>query len=375
MRSVLAPMLALVFLAGCESLPHDGPSMRQVEAGVQAADAYAIVELDYRVSQLVAANPPRPLRVLAEASSRDPIDLIGEGDVLSVTIYQAGSGPLVGGDRDSPEDATRALPRMTVDRTGSITLPFAGAVKVLGLTPAQAGAAIQAALRGRVIDPQVIVSVASNLSNSVTVVGEVRNAGRFPLQPSDDRLLDMLAAAGGSARPPADLTVTVARGEQAASTTMAALLNDPAENIRLAPQDQIRVAYKPRKFSTFGAFARASQLPIEDDALTLAGAISRIGGLDSNAAAPFVLVFRFERPAVAEALGVKAAAAPGGIPVVYRLNLREPSGYFIANTFEVRDQDLIYAPRADAAELRKFFELVTTISRVAYDISVTNVVR
>ena len=61
-----------------------------------------------------------------------------------------------------------------------------------------------------------------------------------------------------------------------------------------------------------------------------------------------------------------------GVPVVYRLNLEEASGFFTANSFIIQPDDTIYVPRATAAEVRKFFEFVQQITRVVYDISVTN---
>ncbi|MBK8840603.1 MAG: polysaccharide biosynthesis/export family protein [Hyphomonadaceae bacterium] len=39
------------------------------------------------------------------------------------------------------------MPRVAVDRDGEISMPFAGEVKVAGLTPQQAGAGIEAAER------------------------------------------------------------------------------------------------------------------------------------------------------------------------------------------------------------------------------------
>lgn len=364
--------LAVALLAGCESLPSVGPSARAV--GAAGLDpAFPVVDLDYRVSQVLAAHPPRVLTSLSAASSVAPIDLIGEGDVLAVWVYQADGGPALGqrgAQSGRADDLPGLAPNLTVEQTGTITVPFAGPVQVAGLTPQQAAEAIRRALAGTVMNPQVVVNVVSNVANSVTLVGEVRNAGRFPLSVNGDRLLDILALGGGAAGRAADVEVTVVRGSRSGATSLARVLNDPAENIRLAPRDQIRVTLKPRKFSTFGALARSSQMAIEDDTLSLAGALSRMGGLDpSRADAAAVLVFRFERLEVAEALGLTIPPAAAGVPVTYRLNLREPSGYFVANTFEVRSDDLIYVPQTGSAELRSFFDLVTSITRVAYDVT------
>jgi polysaccharide export outer membrane protein len=216
------------------------------------------------------------------------------------------------------------------------------------------------------------VILASNVANSVILFGEVRNPGRVPLSVGTDHLLDVIALSGGPTRPAADTELSVIRGGKTVITPMSAVLTNPEENIRLAPHDQIRLLYKPRKFTTFGALGRTSQAPIEDDTLTLAAALSRSGGLDNNSAnASALLLFRFERPEVARALGISSREAPGGgIPVVYRLDLHDPSGYFIASKFEMQADDLIFAPRSDTAELGKFFTLISTITQVAYNLRV-----
>jgi polysaccharide export outer membrane protein len=161
------------------------------------------------------------------------------------------------------------------------------------------------------------------------------------------------------------------RAGHQAEVSMAALLADPAQNIRLAPQDQIRVVERPRKYNVFGAFGHDAQTLIEDDTLTLAGAMSRAGGMDTYTAdAGSVLVFRFERPEVAAALGVSTPPAPKGVPVVYRLNFMKPESLFIANNFEINSDDLIYVPRSDVTELQKFFTLINTVTQIGYNVRI-----
>ena len=129
----------------------------------------------------------------------------------------------------------------------------------------------------------------------------------------------------------------------------------------------MRLIYAPRKYSTFGAFGRVSDQPIEDESITLAEAISHNGGLDTlSANATSVLLFRFERPEVAAALGVRLPPTSKGVPIIYRLNLLKPAGFFVANNFEVRPNDLIYVPRSDTTELKKFLELALIISQTSY---------
>lgn len=378
MRSVYVAA-ALLALAGCSTLPNDGPAFRSVGRGASKDGArYALVDLNYAVTQEIAAHPAAALAGLANESSRGPTDLIAEGDVLSVSVIEAGSGGLFAHSMDSaqpPGDAQQTLPRLTVDGDGDLIIPFAGAVHVAGLRPREAAEALRHALRKRAVNPQVTVSVLESRANSVAIIGEVRNAGHFLLTPHNDRLLDVLASAGGPTKPPADLAVIVGRGSGFAEVPLSQLVSDPAQNIRLAPGDQIRVVGRPRKYSTFGALLHDSLTPIEDDTLTLANALSRSGGLDTNsAAARYVFVFRFERPSVATALGLTTPPSPKGVPIVYRLNFEKPEGLFVANNFDIQPNDILYVPRSDVTELQKFFTLINSVTQIGYNVRVTSTI-
>jgi polysaccharide export outer membrane protein len=382
MRAVWA-ILLLLGLAGCAALPHDGPSARSFpKRGGKPAARYAVVDLDYAATQAIAAHPPAALAGLSGQSSAAPTDLIAEGDALSVMVIEAGAGGLFSRPMESAAtgavvggDNQKTFPRMIVDPDGDLTIPFAGAVHVAGLRPRDAADAIRRALRGRAINPQVAVTVLDSRANSVSVLGEVRTAGHFILSAHNDHLLDVLASAGGPTKPPADLLVVVSRDGVSAEAPLDVLLNDPRQNVRLAPQDQIRILNRPRKFSTFGAFLRNSQTLIEDDKLTLADAISRSGGVDTNSGnAGSVMVFRFERPEVAHALGVANPPTVKGVPIVYRLNLRQPDGVFIADSFDIEPSDLLYVPRSDITEAQKFLQILDSVTQLTYNINATSTV-
>ncbi len=375
-RSILA-LLIVAILGGCSTLPRDGPSGRAVERGAEAdADGadYTIVDLDYVAAERIKTVPARYLGSLASASSTAPVDVIGEGDQLSIAVYEP-SGALFGGGSgdDGIRAGNRSLPPVVVDRNGNVAVPFGGAVQVAGLTTTEAAGAIRRALIGRVGNPQVSVTLAENASNTVTVLGEVKQPGRAPLSVNADTLLDVIAASGGASRPVQDIQVEIRRGGQTYTAPMTAVTTEFAENVRLQRGDQINLVYTPRRFSTFGALGAVTRQDMPAGELTLAGALSMAGGLNDGAAnARSVLVFRFERPEVAQALGLTQPATPKGVPVVYRLNLEEASGFFTASSFEIQPEDIVYAPRALSAEVRKFFELVQSVSRVVYDISVTS---
>ncbi len=374
----LVASLLFATLGGCESFPHDGPSIMAVRQGAMRPEThYSLVELDPKNDAIIAETPSAAFTGLGRVDSAARIDLIGIGDGLKVTIYERGTAVLFGSGINQTGDehvAANTIPLLLVDRAGNVSLPFGGTVHVAGQTADQAARSIEASLKGKAVDPQVLVTVVQNVSNSVTLMGEVRNPGRFSLSEGDDRLLDVVALGAGATRPPGDIRVEVTRGPVTATIPLSALLRDSQQDVRLAPRDQVRLVYQRRKFSTFGALGRAAEIPMEDEKVTLAAALSRTGGLDSKSAdARSVLVFRFERPEVAAALGIATPPSPKGVPIIYLLNLRDPAGLFVADQFDIEPDDLIYVPRSNATEVREFVDLVSAVSSVAYNVRVVSV--
>lgn len=375
-RSLFTLML-LAALAGCSTLPADGPATRSLNSGptgTGVAGDYAVVELDYATVERIRAVTPVRDSSLAAAGGTAPSDVIAVGDTLSIAVFEPG-GALFGGRSASGASAAggTSLPPVVVDRNGAASVPFAGPVAVAGLTGPQAAEAVRRALVGKVGAPQVVVSIAASPSNAVTVLGEARNPGRAPLSVGADRILDVIAAAGGTARAVEDIEVAVQRDGRTFTAPLSAVTSTFGENIRLVRGDQVNLRYQPRRYSTFGALGVVSQIDMGSGPLTLGAALSRAGGLDTNTAnASAVLVFRFEQPQVATALGLTVPPTPRGVPVVYRLDLADPAGVFTAGTFPVQPDDVLYVPRAGAAEARKFFDFVQSITRVIYDVSVTS---
>ncbi len=381
LRSAAAAAL-LGLLAGCSNLPNDGPSVSDVKSGAAKVgdQRYALVDIDYRVAQTVNEHPAQPMATLGAMTSEAPTDLIQEGDSLEIGIYTPGAGPMVvGGEGTSgftvsassstKTEDSQSVPRAIVERGGTVNVPYAGEVGVVGMTPAQASEAIRRALHGKAVNPQVVVAVISSPANSVTVLGEVHNSGRYPVSANSDRILDAIAEAGGVTQPSADLLVTVQRGTATASISLADLLNDPSQNIRLAPRDQVRVTPHIRRINAFGALGKVSEVPMVDDTVSLATALSRSGGLDTQSANPTaVMVFRFERPEVAQALGVPAFAGHPDVkvPIVYRLDLKAGQGFFVASKFTMQPDDTVFVARANLAEIQKFFTLVNIATQSFY---------
>lgn len=89
--------------------------------------------------------------------------------------------------------------RFQADARGTIVLPIGGEVSLLGLTLAEASAAIEAKLRENFVrNPQASVNLEEAVSQYVTVDGQVREPGNYPVA-ADMTLMRAVAAARGAA--------------------------------------------------------------------------------------------------------------------------------------------------------------------------------
>jgi polysaccharide biosynthesis/export protein len=101
--------------------------------------------------------------------------------------------------------------------------------------------------------------------------------------------------------------------------------------------------------------------------------MARAGGLNDNLADPAaVFLYRGETRAVAQLLGVDCSRFTGPIiPIIYNLNLRDPSGYFLASQFDMRNKDVISISTAASIEGTKFLTYLRLISATVNDPIVT----
>lgn len=107
--------------------------------------------------------------------------IIGAGDVLQVSVWKQ-------------KRLSRAL---TVRPDGKISFPLIGDVQAAGLTPAQLATMVTRELKRYISNPRVSVIVKQANSFQVSVLGEVRQPGRYRIKSDRTTVLDVLAAAGG----------------------------------------------------------------------------------------------------------------------------------------------------------------------------------
>jgi polysaccharide biosynthesis/export protein len=374
-----AAIAILASLAACSTMGSGGPTSASIGKadGVVLGNAQIrVIDVTDAVARRVSNAQRMPLlsEVIGDAAPTDSV--IGRGDLLSVTIWEAppavlfgGSSSFGGGGTGTPTGTVvsqnSAIPEMMVDESGRIRLPFVGAVRAAGLTPPQVEREIAARLRGMAHQPQVSVRIAQNVSSTVAVVGDVKTSGRIPITPRGERLLDAIAAAGGTSEPIGKISVQVSREGREALVPLESVIRNPNQNIRLGPNDVVTVLFQPFKFTALGATSTSAEIPFESTGITLAEALGRVGGLkDERANVRGAFVFRYEDPAALDpAIAAASPRTPDGrVPVIYRVDLRNPATLFAAQNFPMRNKDILYVSTAPLSDLQRFVSILSSMA-------------
>lgn len=382
---VVRPGLALLVMtamSACATLPRNGPTGSQITHDATKANDIGYQLVDIAPGNIAALSTVDvPSGALATLAADGFVDTLGPGDVLSVEIYEvgvslfggrasiAGGGGMAGGDAPSASGQALGQGGLTVDRNGNITIPYVGTIQVTGLTLAQVQQRILAGLRGKSQSPQVIVSLRSNVANTVVVMGAVTTPRRVPLTLARERLLDVIADTGGISRAAQsgsstatgtgtqDSIVRFTRNGRTVEQPLDSIVSGSPDDLVLLGGDRIELIRQPRTFTVFGAIDRISQVPFESRTLTLAEALARAGGPNDGRADPRS-VFVFRLPAGAAALEAKQpGAAPATVrPIIYRIDMLRAQNYFLAQQFAMRDKDVVYIANASANQPLKLVQ-------------------
>lgn len=354
-------LVLLAGLAGCATLPTNGPTRGQVEKSVQAAPENGLpIQLvqvetigDVPASTVVLQPVAPPLE-----PPPLPTDMVGAGDVLDINIYEAGVTLFSGGGSGgigqvsaAPGVQVQKLPPIRVDDNGYITLPYAGRLYVEGHTVREVEAMVRSSLQGMSQNPQVLITMNQAITNSIIIGGEVAKPGRLVLQTNKERLTDVVALAGGYRGNTKDLLARVSRSSGITDIRLNDLVDNPTLDLRISPGDRITLINDPRTYSVLGASGQVAQLPFSRSSVSLAEAIATAGGVNSNIGDPAaIFLFRYERD-----------EQGNEVPKVYHLNMMKAGTYFLAQRFAMRDKDVLYFGNAAANQPSKLFQLISQL--------------
>ena len=197
--------------------------------------------------------------------------LIGPGDLVAVTVFQ------------TPELSQRTR----VNDAGELSLVLGGNVKLAGLTPEQGERVVEHALiEGLFLRaPSVTLTVEEYATQSVSVLGQVKTPGAYPIG-TPRSVIDVLALAGGLTEM-ADRKITIER--RATKERLNYYMSNSPDKalqaeIEVYPGDKIIVA-RTEVVYILGDVAKPGGFPesINNSRLTVLEAVALAGGTPPNA--------------------------------------------------------------------------------------------
>jgi polysaccharide export outer membrane protein len=211
------------------------------------------------------------------------------------------------------------------------------------------------------------------------VTGEVANGARVPLSVKGDRIMDVIATAGGIRAPVNETYVQLSRGSTTVRVAMTRVASDPRENIYMRPNDVLTLIRDPQTFIAYGATGRNAEIPFDAEGITLSQALAKAGGLlDFRSDAAGVFVFRFEPAIVVSMLRPQSSLIERGrlIPTVYRLNVHDAGSLFAAQNFRILNRDFLYVSNAPLTDVQKVVQVFSlAVSPAASGASVYTAVK
>lgn len=354
-RTVATALICLA-LAACGELPRGAA----FESEILQASTDAATPADFMVAPVTRALLPvyaswphpgeRRLHWIS-ATPEPPNRIIAPGDVLRMTIWTAEDNSLL----TAPGQRAIAMDAVTVSAGGTVFMPYVGTVRVAGMSPESARAAIEARYAEVTPSAQVQLELAETRGNMVSLVGGVRAPGSFPLRDQSYSVLSLIAEGGGVEPGLNNPQITLMRGGQVFGTSVRRLFEDPRLDTTLRGGDRVIVQADDRFFLSLGAAGTEAVHPFPRDEITALEAISIIGGVAETRANPRGLLILREYPASS----VRAdGTGPTHQRVVFTIDLTTTDGLFSAGEFRIASGDLVYATESPVAGAQGIIGLI-----------------
>jgi polysaccharide biosynthesis/export protein len=223
---------------------------------------------------------------------------IGPGDLLHVKVLEAA-------DLEQSARVTDA---------GTFTLILGGSVHVAGLTPPEAALAIERVLVDGhyVLTPHVSVLTEQTATQNVTIMGQVRSPGSYPIGTSRP-ILDVLALAGGLTDL-ADRKITIQRrGSQERVTFVVSNSANGAldGSVPVFPGDTVLVA--------------------KAEVIYILGDVNRPGG--------FAMVTNDQKLSAVQAISLAGGTPPNAVPSHARLIRKQADGSHVEIPLQLSDME------------------------------------
>lgn len=332
--------LAVLALPACTApgyyLDESHTSVDRSEAGPASTEEVKIIPVTANTINRLRAAPyatqPKQNPQLEAAKAAFEY-VVGPQDVLSVTVWDHPELTIPAGEFRPAE-----LAGNLVNASGNIFFPYAGEIKVAGLTVTQVRELITRRIAKYVVKPQLDVRVVAYRSQQVNVVGEVNKSGPVPITDAPLTLVDAISQAGSYTKE-ADLeNVTVTRDGNIRKFNLLALYDggDTSQNMLLKDNDIVQVPDRSqKKVFVLGEVKRPTAYLMHKGRMTLAEAIGNAEGFEPSAANPGkIYVIR----------GTRDGAQ------IYWLDAGSPDTLILSTQFALAPQDVVYISTASVAK-------------------------
>jgi polysaccharide export outer membrane protein len=259
---------------------------------------------------------------------------IEPGDVISIVVWDHPelSDGMASRSAGGPDKSMVAAPAggFIVDHDGQIQFPYAGKMKVSGLTEEEARNLLGAKLARYIAQPNITLRVQSFRSKRIYVDGEVRQPGVHAISDIPMTLIQAINQAGGTL-PSADQSrITLARDGTSYQINLPEMVQrgvNPATVI-LRNGDVLRVQSREEgKIFVSGEVVAPRALVMHNGRLSLNEALGETGGIN---------------PLSGDAGQIYVVRRSGAEPVVFRLDARAPGALAMAESFDLEPKDVVY---------------------------------
>lgn len=278
---------------------------------------------------------------------------IGASDILSIVVWdhpELASAVMMGTastGMDGAIDALRPLPAgFVVDHEGMVQFPYAGSLKLAGLTEEQARSLLHSKLARYIRDPKITLSVQAYRSKRIYIDGEVKTPGLQAINDVPMTLVEALNRAGGLL-PTADQSrIVISRAEKSYPINLLQLVQkgvNPA-SIMLKNGDVVRILSRDEsKVFVSGEVIVPRSLTMHNGRLTLNEALGESGGIN---------------PITGDGRQVYVVRKSAKEPIVYQLDASVPGAMAMAEGFELHPKDVIYVAASPLANWNRTLSLL-----------------
>ncbi|WP_225984747.1 polysaccharide biosynthesis/export family protein [Noviherbaspirillum aerium] len=281
---------------------------------------------------------------------------IDSGDVLSIVVWDhpelsnsatTAVGMQAGAGADASTFATTAPPAgFMVDHQGEIQFPYAGAIKVAGLTQEQARNLLAGKLSKYLRQPKVTLRVQAFRSKRVYVDGEVKSPGLQSINDIPMTLVEALNRAGGVMPTGDQSQIVINRGGTNYQINLPQLVQRGVNpgSILLADGDVVRVRSRDEsKVFVSGEVVSPRALTMYNGRLTLNEALGESGGVN---------------PLSGDGSQIYVIRKNGPDQVVYQLDGRGAGAMAMAEGFELSPKDVVYVAATPLANWNRTISLI-----------------